>query len=796
MSGLIEAHGLQQHVKVPTHIRGHTLDVVITRDSLSLPELIISDTGIGDRQGNSICDHFAVSFNIHIAKPPPQHKQITYRKLRDIDMSSFISDISNHPDLQNLDADLEDLVDTYNTTLQSVLDKHAPLCTKSIIVRPHAPWFSEEIREAKQDRRKRERLYRRTELTVHLDAFRQQCKVVNVLIASAKETYYSAKISECKGDAKQLFKLTKGLLGEQGDNKLPAHSSQLDLADKFNDFFIAKIATIREAITSTVSAPGAYTPPETFTGERLENFELTTPEEIHRLISRLPSKSCPLDPMPTGLLKQCSQQLSPVISNIINKSLSVSSVPASLKKAVVRPLLKKNDLDLNLLKNYRPVSNLPTLEKLLEKVVSGRLEDHLHSQSLHDKCQSAYRKYHSTETALLKVQADIMDALDKGSNAVLITLDLSAAFDTIDHDILLNRLHELFGISGEALKWLTSYFQGRAQSVIIGSSVSQEKALTCGVPQGSVLGPKCYCMYTKPVGSIIAHHNYCHHAYADDTDLYLVIRPNVPWADTKPSLEACLADIQVWMTSNMLKLNQEKTELIIFTPKNHPQAVSLRTIHVGDCTVCESDCIKSLGVLLDKHLTMEKQINATARSCYFNIRNIGRIRRYIDSDSCKTLVQALITSRLDYANALYIGVPKSVLNRLQQVQNTAARLVTRSPRRNHITPVLKDLHWLPVEFRIQYKLILYTYKALHDIAPEYLKDMITPYSPTRSLRSQSQLLLEVPKVRTVSYGERCFSVATAKLWNSLPVCLKSESKLVAFKRGLKTYFFKMAYELN
>ena len=332
--------------------------------------------------------------------------------------------------------------------------------------------------------------------------------------------------------------------------------------------------------------------------------------------------------MPTGLLKQCSQQLSPVISNIINKSLSQSSVPDSLKKAIVRPLLKKNDLDPNIMKNYRPVSNLPTLEKLLEKVVSGRLEDHLHSQSLHDKCQSAYRKYHSTETALLQAQADIMNALDKGFNAVMITLDLSAALDTIDHDILLNRLHELFGISGEALKWLTSYFQGRAQSIIIGDSVSQEKALTCGVPQGLVLGPKCYCMYTKPVGSIIAHHNYCHHTYADDTDLYLVKVPNIPWANTKPALEACLADIQRWMTSNMLKLNQEKTELIVFMPK------------------------------------------------------------------------------------------------------------------------------------------------------------------------QSLFLLEVPKTRTVSYGERCFNVATAKLSNSLPVSLKSGSELGAFKCGLKTHLFEIAHELN
>jgi len=473
--------------------------------------------------------------------------------------------------------------------------------------------------------------------------------------------------------------------------------------------------------------------------------------------------------------------------------LSTSSIPCSFKKAVVRPLLKKTDADPENMKNYRPVSNLPTIEKVLEQVVAHRIDEHLQAENLHDSFQSAYRKHHSTETALLKIHADIIEALDLGSHVVLITLDLSAAFDTIDHKILLERLHDLFGVSGDALKWMESYFRDRAQSVIIDGSTSSAQSLISGVPQGSVLGPKCYSMYTKPLGGLFKQHNLSYITYADDSDLYIVVKPQVPWATTASSLTACLSDVQSWMSTNWLKLNMDKTEMIIFQPKRRSETFSQRSLQIGDCTVTESECIRSLGVLLDKHLTMEKQVNVTVRSCYFNIRNIGKIRRYIDEDACKTLVQALVISRLDYANALYAGLPKCITHRLQLVQNSAARIITGTSRTEHIKPILFKLHWLPVEQRVKYKLLLHAFKALNDMTPVYLKEMLQLYTPARRLRSSSQHMLEVPPTRTVTYGNRSFTAVTAKLWNNLPNSVKSETNLQHFKSSLKTVLFREYY---
>ena len=327
-------------------------------------------------------------------------------------------------------------------------------------------------------------------------------------------------------------------------------------------------------------------------------------------------------------------------------------------------------------------------------------------------------------------------------------LDLSAAFDVIDHHILYERLEYSYGIRDDALSWFQSYLTGRSQCVAIGSRTSSAKYLTFGVPQGSVLGPRKYCLYSKPIGEICCRHNMLYHCYADDTQVYMVIRPSDSWENISTKLESCLADICSWMSANKLKLIQDKTELIVFSSKQNPESRQAFILKVGACTVKAASAVKNLGVFFDSSLTMEKQVNAVSKVCYHQIRNIGCIRQYITTDACKTLVNSLVTSRLDYGNALLHGIPKGLTSRLQRLQNRAARLITRIRKMEHITPVLKTLHWLPISYRSQYKLMMYTYRALNDTAPVYLKELVVPYQPTRSLRSASENLLTVPRTRT------------------------------------------------
>ncbi|PIK41221.1 reverse transcriptase-like protein [Apostichopus japonicus] len=383
----------------------------------------------------------------------------------------------------------------------------------------------------------------------------------------------------------------------------------------------------------------------TFNGECLSQFEPTNETEIRELILRVPNKSCSMDPLPTWILKRCVDVLLPIITAIVNKSLAESLVPPSFKQSCVTPLLKKTGLNKDSLLNYRPVSQLPFVSKLVERVVANRLSHHLAVNALHDTYQSAYRQHHSTESALLKVHNDIAVSLDSKFNVALILLDLSAAFDVIDHQILFQRLEKTFGVTLNALSWFKSYMTGRKQWVKIGQTSSTAVQLSSGVPQGSVLGPIIYCMFTKPLCEIIKRHQVNYHCYADDTQLYLQFDPKMPWTEIQEKLQECVNNVGMWLRRNKLMLNDVKTELIIFSPKTQLKDDVTPHITVGTNTIYPASIVKNLGVYFDSHLTMETQVNHIIKSCYFHIRNIGRIRDFITTDACKILVQSLVTSR-------------------------------------------------------------------------------------------------------------------------------------------------------
>ena len=256
-------------------------------------------------------------------------------------------------------------------------------------------------------------------------------------------------------------------------------------------------------------------------------------------------------------------------------------------------------------------------------------------------------------------------------------------------------------------------------------------------------------------------------------------------------LTSCLSDIREWMCSNLLELNQDKTELMIFAPKQRAKELTA----FGGNIIHDIPYAKNLGAYFDRTLSMENQCNVIARSCFFHIRNIGCIRHFISEDACKMLVNALVIYRLDYGNALLYGRTKKLTDKLQRVHNTAARLIARTKKTEHITPVLIRLHWPPVEYRSQYKLIIYVFKALHGLAPVYLTELVKPYVPSRSLHSQSASLLHVPTTRTKTYGNRRFDKTASTLWNNIPLQLKTVDSLSAFKSCLKTYLFKPAFRL-
>ena len=378
--------------------------------------------------------------------------------------------------------------------------------------------------------------------------------------------------------------------------------------------------------------------------------------------------------------------------------------------------------------------------------------------------------------------------MDNKQCVFLTLLDLSAAFDTIDHGVLLLTLKTRLGIDGVALQWLELYLSQRSQCVLIDGVQSPTQELPYGVPQGSVLGPLLFCAYMTELGDIIRKHNINFHIYADDTQLYVAFNHNDP-AMTLQRLESCIGDIRMWMVHHKLKLNDDKSEFIVISSPHNKKEVNSINIKIGDKVLSASCNVRDLGVVIDSVFNMDAHVTSVCKSCYFHLRNIGAIRPYLDSHSASQIIHAFITSRLDYCNSLLFGLSDKSLNRLRKVQNTAVRIVTLCKRNDHITPYLKELHWLPVHLRIDFKILLITYKILNGLAPEYLCTLVKLYAPPRELRSGSQYLLEPILSHSVNYGDRAFSIAAPHLWNNLPLNIRTSETLSVFKTKLKTHLF-------
>ena len=287
-------------------------------------------------------------------------------------------------------------------------------------------------------------------------------------------------------------------------------------------------------------------------------FRKLSTDDVIAAIRRLPNKSSAVDPLPVNLLKQVANELAPYLAEVFTRSLECGHFPSVYKAAYITPLLKKSGLDATNVRSYRPISNLSVVSKLLERLVAQQLIDYLKTADLLPQYQSAYRPFHSTETAVLHVLSEILTAVDRGDVAALILLDLSAAFDTVDHDILLRRLQYSYGVNRSANRWFRSYLYGRTQNVRLGSITSSIIHLICCVPQGSVLGPILFVLYTADLVRLVERHSLQVHLYADDTQVFGYCPPRDVNAMQAP-LTACLDDVALWMRSNRLQLNTDKT---------------------------------------------------------------------------------------------------------------------------------------------------------------------------------------------------------------------------------------------
>uniref|UniRef100_A0A3B1JQW8 Reverse transcriptase domain-containing protein n=1 Tax=Astyanax mexicanus TaxID=7994 RepID=A0A3B1JQW8_ASTMX len=706
-TSILDSVGIIQNITGPTHYCNHTLDLVLTLGvSIDNPNI--------RSQTSAISDHYLISFKLHLShniRTSPSYS--VKRSITPFTAQQFTDKL---PDLSTLmyspvdPVELDKLTEGLENTFRSTLDVVAPLKHKIERQKKLAPWYNDQTRTLKQLVRNLERKYRSTKLEVFHSAWKDSLVKYRKELNKARSAYLASQIEINKNNPRVLFsvisKLTKNQAGTEP--QIPAIYTSND----FMDFFNSKIENIRDKIkqiniTSSLSSGLADLEQNSVTEVRLEVFNPLPQLELEKIISSSNSTTCTLDAVPTKLLKQVLPDIIKPLLMIVNSSLTLGHVPKAFKTAVIKPLIKKPNLDPSVLSNYRPISNLPFISKILEKAVAQQLCSYLQRNQIYEKFQSGFRPYHSTETALVRITNDLLIAADQGCVSLLVLLDLSAAFDTIDHTILLERLENMVGVTGTALAWFKSYLTDRYQFVRINDMSSSYTKVRYGIPQGSILGPLLFTLYMLPLGKVIRKHNVNFHCYADDTQLFISAQPDDRVRLKK--IEDCVEDVKSWMSHNFLLLNSDKTEVLLLGPKAARNKLSDLMLNLADFSATPGSAAKNLGVIIDSDLAFDKHISNVTRTAFLHLRNIAKLRNALSLHDAEKLVHAFITSRLDYCNALLSGCSGSNLNKLQLVQNAAARVLTKTRKFDHISPVLSALHWLPVKFRIDYKILLLTY---------------------------------------------------------------------------------------
>ena len=489
------------------------------------------------------------------------------------------------------------------------------------------------------------------------------------------------------------------------------------------------------------------------------------------------SRAVGLDGVPLIAVRECFSVVGPHLLKLVNLSLKTKVFPDDWKTACVVPIPKTGDPSVP--SNNRPISLLSVLSKILEKVVSVQLISYLTETSILHPSQFGYRSCHSTEDAVLVAIERIAEDIDRGQVSSLTSIDLSKAFDCVDHGLLLDKL-SWYGVTD--LKWFQSYLSERKQVVRGGQLILP---LTCGVPQGSILGPILFILFTNDVYAHLTHGRLI--SYADDTMHIDSARPDGPGLEgLKTRLELTMCELRSWFESNLLKMNEKKTAFMILgTKHNVAQAADFR-LPVGDTSVKQSNNIKILGVTVDPGLSWSAHVSTVIKKCNGILVSLYRIRHYFTPTALKIIIQAYVFPHLTYCLCVWGGTAKGQLERIQKILNFAARVVTGIKKHDHVTPSLQSLGWPRIESMIVRRDVTKVFMALREEGvPRELRDLFTELSSvsSRDTRGSHACSLYLPLHRLTA-TQQFFSYRAAAAWNRLPPIVRTTTAITAFENAL------------
>lgn len=709
-----------------------------------------------------VSDHFLIKckLNLESIKPRPFFK--TCRDYRNFDRMAFNGDLQNVPfdNIYYLN-DIDEKINLLNFYILELFDLHAPLRTFRI-TKKRAPWLTPNIKYLMSLRNRALSKYKRRKSAEDWESYRQLRNFVTTAVSAEKRAYLEHRVQN--NDPKENWKLLKSLnIYSQARKIVPEH---IGTADEINTFFVG---------ASAVGHPDPVTL-NFYLTNRKDNiidfkFRLATEKEIERALLLVKSEAVGCDGIGLSMLIRCCPCILPVIIHIVNSCIENGQFPGCWKTSHVLPLPKVSCP--SELKHLRPISILPTLSKVIERILEDQIREHVLSCQILPAFQSGYRKDYSCTTALLKVTDDILEASDRGELTALILLDYSKAFDRLNHDLLLAVLAYV-GFDESAQVLIRSYLTGRRQAVKLNGALSSMIGVPCGVPQGSILGPLLFSIYTSQLVTFLRHSTA--HFYADDTQIYLSFNPD----NAEEAGYRLNEDLQALMKASRdhcLEINPAKSQFLLFgRGKSRERCRDLLKISINNEVVGLCNSAKNLGILMDTDLRFSEHINNCIRRAFANLKLVFAQRSHLNEKLKKLLCDSIVLSHFNYGDALYGPCLLNIdARRIQLMQNSCIRLICGlRGRERGVSAKIREIGWFRMdERRLLHSLVLFN-KIIFNKRPDYLYDKIKFRYDAHNLDLRHKCIITPPSHRTTLY-ERSFSYQVSHLYNRIPANLMNVS---------------------
>ena len=790
---LCQTFSLKQLIMEPTRISSHTstlLDHVLTNAENKISNSGVIDIGISDHQ-LIYCTRKIERNKLNT------HNQTKVRSFKNYSMNILKNSLTragfpNYNLFTNVDIAYLDFIEK----ISQVVDSIAPLKDKRIKINSQ-DWFDGDIAEQIRIRNKLLKKFKVSKLHIDEILFKEQRKNVINLVKSKKQTFYKSKLQQNIGKPKELWKTLKSL-GLPNKGSCPTktclqkegikHFDDKSNATIFKDFFcnlaknlVSKLPSPSKKF-STSSLHSYYKTSNELNASKLI-FNQISSEVILDILENIdPGKAAGIDNISGKILRDGASILAAPISQICNISIKYSVFPKECKIAKLKLLFKKGPKTNP--KNYRPISLLPLISKIIEKVIHDQTQKFLNENNLFYHYQSGFRKNYSTNSCLSYLQNKILQGFDSNLSTGMILIDLQKAFDTIDHKILLDKMY-YFGFSEKVVLWFKSYLSEREFKVNLNGTFSEPGLVTCGVPQGSILGPLLFLLYMNDIPQSVKCELLL---YADDTCL---ISQHKKIEVIEENLNNDFSNICEWFIDNKLSihLGEDKTKSILFSSKRKVKTNAPLNITYGNVNIKQHSKVTYLGCILDNTLSGESMALHVINKVNIRLKFLYRQNKFLTRYLRRLLCNALIQPLFDYAcSAWYPNINQNLKTRLQSAQNKCIRFCLQlGPRESIKSNHFELINWLKVEDRVSQSICASVFNFFENKCPDYMSEIYFPADQNgiNTRHSYNRLILPARKTNA---GLKALSYIGPATWNKVPHSIKCSKTLNGFKHNIKEFY--------